>query len=356
MAQPEVTNATPFAMKELYLGDEEGRELLAVLVKGTYAIGEGGRLALAEEQQPVNPAGVYYGDPATSSARFEPEVAPLKLATDVVLVGHAHAGARPVGQLDVGLQVGTVSKVVRVFGDRRWYRSVGVADISPPERFELMPLVYERAFGGWDRTSTDPADHTVEGRNPVGVGYHHPRRGVFVEGMPLPNLELPRSPIAGYSDAPPPAGFGFVGPGWQPRVALAGTYDEAWTNDRMPLLPKDFDRRFYNAAPADQTVQGYLRGDEAVRIANASPEGRLEFALPAEPPPTCTLALRGTPPSTRGTALDTVIFDTDARQVVLLWRTHFPIPGRLYDVREIRVAPHPSSRHAAAPAAAASAR
>lgn len=343
-----IVNETPFAAQEVYLADEEGRDLLVLVVKGTYLLGPGGEPVLAEEQVPVDLTGTYTGEPAISSARFEPEIAPYKPATDVVLVGHAYPDRSGATWVDVGLQVGPVQKIVRVFGDRWWYGGMGAVGISDPQPLEKIPLVYERAFGGWDRTSTDPAEHTFDRRNPVGVGFHDPKHGRFVEGLPLPNLESPYRPITAFSDAPPPAGFGFVGPAWAPRVGLAGTYDQAWLDGRMPLLPTDFDRRFYNAAPADQVAPGYLRGDEPVRVANASPRGSLSFRLPGMPPPQCGVVLRDGKVQAQHAQLDTVIVDTDEDRVLLLWRAAFLLPRRIHEVRSVRVRPQPGARVAAA--------
>jgi hypothetical protein len=353
MAGPQLENETPFAAQEIILADEEGRDVLVVVVKATYHLPRRGRPLLSEEQTPVDLTGTYHGEPGESSYRFEPEVAPLKLATDVVLVGHAHAGRRPLPQLDVGLCVGAVTKVVRVFGDRWWFRQAGMVVPSDPRPFELMPLLYERAFGGWDRTPEDPAQHTVEARNPVGVGYHHPKWGVPAEGSPLPNLERPDQLITGYADAPAPSGFGFIGPDWLPRRGYAGTYDEAWTRERFPLLPRDFDRWFYSGVPTDQMVPGYLWGNEPVTLFNVVPEGRLDFELPGEPGPTCELRLQDGTTSTRVAPLDTLIIDTDANRVTLLWRVHFPVHQKIHQVRVVRV--HPSAGSVFAQRAAPSA-
>ena len=338
-------NETPFAAQELYLSDEEGSESLTVVVKATYAIRPDGRLSFAEEQRPVDVAGTYNGDPETSSTRYEPEVAPLKLATDVVLVGHAHAVRAGTVQLDVGFQVGPLQKTIRVFGDRYWFTRMGFRVASDPAPFWKIPLIYERAFGGWDRSPSDPEKHTVERRNPVGVGYCPKRYSSFVEGAPVPNLEDPRRLMTSPTDSPPPAGFGFIGPGWAPRLAFAGTYDEAWMQNRMPLLPTDFDPRFYNAAPPDQIAPGYLRGDERVAVHNASPEGRLSFNLPGEPPPRCIVAMRDKVLPALETRLDTVVIDTDDSVAVLIWRAQTSLPGGLHAVNSIRVVPHPSSVH-----------
>lgn len=346
MAEKGLVNETPFEAQELFLADEDGRDLLAVVVKATYAIQPNAALELAAEQVPVNLTGTYYGDPAESSTRFAPEVAFFKTATDVVLVGHAYPSQPGARHVDVALQVGPISKSVRVFGDRRWISSMGFERISDPAPFERMPLQWERAFGGWDLTTSDPDAHRVEKRNPVGVGFRDKVLGVRMDGIPLPNLEDPRALIRNPADKPPPAGFGFLGPHWEPRARLAGTYDEAWQQTRMPLLPKDFDRRFFNAAPLDQITPQYLRGDEPVAIANASSEPWLSFSLPGEPPPRLTIVHRRRADEPLRAQLDTVILDTDAMQVLLLWRAHTLIPDGPHGVKAVRVEPHEASVHA----------
>src|SRR5262249_18692062 len=151
--------------------------------------------------------------------------------------------------------------------------------VSRPQPFDRIPLAYERAFGGWDRRHPVPDRHRVEARNPVGTGF---RDSAFEsdDEVRLPNLEDPERPFQAYGDCPAPAGFGFVSPNWAPRSQFAGTYDERWASARSPLLPEDFDRRFFNAASPGLITPGYLRGDERVIVLNASPERRLEFELP----------------------------------------------------------------------------
>ena len=155
--------------------------------------------------------------------------------------------------------------------------------------------------------------------------------------MPLPNLEDPKHLISSYTDKPPPAGFGFISPNWEPRAQYAGTYDETWQKERMPLLPLDFDRRFFNAASPGLVAPGYLRGDEPVMITNASPNGRLTFNLPGIPPPRVKVALRGNKEHVLQTNLDTVIINTDENKVFLLWRSHLVVRNGPHDVVAIEV-------------------
>jgi hypothetical protein len=340
MGHPAIENLTPFTFEPLFLANEEMRPLCVPVVKATYEISPNGVLTLAEEQAPLELKGQRWDDTDESSDRYEPEVAFFKPATDVVLVGHAHAQERNTRELLVALRVGPLQKGVRVIGDRAWFKSMGSISMTKPVPFERIPLRYERAFGGWDRSDPDAARHRFEPRNPVGTGFRS-KDGRFEEGVRLPNLEDPAQPLEDWGDTPAPAGFGFIGPHWQPRAAFAGTYDEAWEKSRKPLLPKDFNRKFLNAASPGLIAPGYLRGDEPVVVANATPEGRLSFQLPGTPPPRVLVACHDQPDAWMQLNLDTVIVDTDAMKLFLLWRGHLVLQREPLEVRALRVEPGP---------------
>ena len=334
MGQPQTENKTPFVFEGLFLVDEEFRPLVVTVVKATFVIGRNGRCIRAEEQIPLNVGGTPWGEqPETSSYKYEPEVAFTKPTTDVVLVGHAYAERRDTKEMQVGLRVGPVSKAVLVLGDRVWFKTLGLISMTKAVPFERIPLVYERAFGGWDRDHADPGKHACEPRNPVGRGFRG--AGGFVEGILLPNLEDPRARITGFRDRPPPAGFGFVSPHWHPRAALAGTFDEAWKKSRSPLLPKNFDRKHMNAASPGLIAPRYLRGEEPVAAIGVSPEGPLSFSLPGLAPPVVRVALTDGAAKTVAMALDTVLIEPDDRRVVLLWRGNLALRTGPHDVREI---------------------
>jgi len=340
-------NHTPYAAQPLFLADENGRPVLSLVIKATYSF-ETGQLRMAEEQVPLLLEGTLWADSARSSYRYEPECAFFKPATDVVLVGHAYPPQPRATDFLVGLQVGPLRKVVRVIGDRTWYKSLGSIAITAPRPVESVPLCYERAFGGWDRSDPDPERHTFEPRNPVGRGFRS-QSGRFEEGILLPNLEDPENPIKAFRQAVPPAGFGFLSPHWQPRARYAGTYDEVWKARRMPLLPKDFDRRFMNAASPGLVSDGYLRGNEAVSITNASRAGQLSFRLPGKPPPTFKVGLKGRRVEQGEARLDTVILDTDQAMAYLLWRALIPLSSGPHDVMgmEVYTTGGPSAGHKA---------
>lgn len=334
VGHPQIENRTPFAFETLFLMDEEGRPLLVPLVQATWVVDGRSRPVVPEKQLPVRPAGQYWGDPDTSSCKYEPQTAFLKPTTDVVLIGHAYPARAGDREVLVTLRVGTLEKTVRVVGDRCWIKTLGIINIPNPQPFERIPLIYERAFGGWDTAGPDPVNGQFEPRNPVGVGF---RRKKYEEGLKLPNLEDPRRPLRSWGDTPPPAGFGFLAPHWQPRAKYAGTYDKAWQENRAPLLPTDFDPRFFNAASPGLIAPEYLKGNESVSVEHATPGGRLAFTLPGVPAPQIHIQLRGREDVHLPTNLDTVIINTDENLLLMLWRTNLVLRSGPHDVVAIRV-------------------
>lgn len=333
---PVLENRTRVVAEALLLADERSAPVLTVVVKGSFDIRDG-TCALADEQARVLVDGeLWDGDPATSSYKFEPETAFTKPATDIVLIGTAHARSSGTTESTVALRVGAYEKRAVVFGDRVWVQ-VG-RDIFPtkPRTFEKVPLRWERAFGGWDRSHPDQTRHTCEPRNPVGVG--HRSNLAFEEGIPLPNVEDPAHTLRSFGQPVTPVGFGFVSSHWQPRASLAGTYDDAWQKTRAPLLPKDFDRRHFNAAPPGLVARGFLQGNEDVVVAGVTPSaGDLRFQLPAVRAPNAHAFFRAGGGEKLTTQLDTVIVDADARKLYLLWRAFLPLETGPFDVHAIRV-------------------
>jgi hypothetical protein len=80
-----------------------------------------------------------------------------------------------------------------------------------------------------------------------------------------------------------------------------------------------------------------MRGDEPVTIAGAVPEGRLDFVLPALPPPECTLAIRGGRRVQPSMTLDTIVIDADARTVSMTWRGAHPVRNGPQDLDAMQV-------------------
>lgn len=177
-------------------------------------------------------------------------------------------GGRPVPAGRVRISVGSVNKELHVFGDRNWITKAGIAvGISEPQPITTMEIAYGNAFGGPGFT-----------RNPLGKGMQ-PSGPDGV--LPLPNIEYPDQHIGAPSDRPKPAGFGPLGSDWQPRAGKLGTYDRTWFETRWPWYPEDMDWTYFNAAPEDQIIDGYFRGDENVVIEYMHPAHmKIEAKLP----------------------------------------------------------------------------
>ncbi|QDF06528.1 DUF2169 family type VI secretion system accessory protein [Myxococcus xanthus] len=336
MGHPRIENETPFVFEPLPLADEEMRPLLTLVVKATFDVKAGQEPTLAPEQVPLQLAGKRWEGSELASYRYEPEAAFFKPATDVALVGHAHASQSGQRELVVSLQVGPVQKSVRVLGDRVWVKSLSSISMTQPIPFETIPLQYERAFGGWDRSHPEPAHHAFDARNPIGRGFRA-RHSRFEEGLRLPNLEEPLDPIRSWGQRPAPAGFGFLSPEWQPRASFAGTYDSRWNQARKPLLPADFDRRFFNAAAPALIAPAYLNGTEPITVINACAAGRLGFKLPGLPPPQVLISRLREPDTELRLNLDTVIIDTDAMHLMLIWRGMMALRRDPTEVTALRV-------------------
>jgi hypothetical protein len=265
-------NLTPFAADRNWTRDKNGMHWWIVAVKATFDLASDGRLTLADEQLPPLLAPEYFAAPGKSSLRYDSDLLSVKPGTDVLVVGQAHApGGRAASSVPVSLRFGQVQKQLVVHGERV-YRS-GLKT-SPAKPFVTRPIQYELAFGGMDLSDPDPRNHRYDDRNPVGRGLAvNPNR---LTDKPAHSIEYTSGDPATLG----PAGFGPIDPGWMPRRALAGTYDDHWDRSKKPLLPDDFDPAYALSSPIDQRTAKPLVGGERVELINMTPSGSLLVELP----------------------------------------------------------------------------
>lgn len=309
-------NRTAYEAERGWYVDKHGAKHWLVVVKGTFDIRPDGSLALSDDPVPPLLAPVCFGEDGTSSVRYEADVTGPKAATDVVVNGTAYApGGRPTAELHVGLVLGPLRKVLEVTGDREYQRRAGVVMPGAAQPFVSMPIVYERAFGGFDHRDPNPQRQRLDTRNPVGRGCALRTRSLI--GTPVANLSIPGRPLAHG-----PAGLGSVAGHWSPRREHAGTYDARWAAERRPLLPEDFDPRHYQHAPADQQLAPHLRGGERVELVNLTPSGVLRFELPK-----LGLAMTthfGFDRTEHRPQLVTVLVEPDVPRVIVVWQSVLP--------------------------------
>ncbi|RMI00752.1 MAG: DUF2169 domain-containing protein [Calditrichaeota bacterium] len=313
--------------------DKHGYEHVLVVAKVTFTIKDDGTCAPSDEQQPLVYADEFYSEPGFSAVKYETDFALFKPKTDVLLNGSAYApGSKPATRVTVSLQVGKMVKSFNVVGNRYWKRGLMSVSPTPPEPFTVMPITYENAFGGVDDTHKDPAKHRTYLLNHVGKGYYTNTDLALMDGKPLPNTEEINNPITKPDGKYKPMAFGVVGRAWQPRASYAGTYDQQWLDEHYPFLPPDFDNRYFQAAPEDQWCE-HLRGGEAVRLVNLTPEGKMAFRLPVFEVPV-KLIYRSHNEELRN-ILDTVIIEPDKRRCILTWRGSTRLkekPNFLYEI------------------------
>ncbi|XXX80341.1 DUF2169 domain-containing protein [Sorangium sp. So ce134] len=303
----------------------QGAERLTVIVKATFALVHDRYAELAAPAALVRSDQLREGRGSLEEAC---ETAPYLPGAGVLVRGHA---AAPAGTTATALSVR-----VALFRDDRWvlHKELHVygestRDAPSPRPFSLMPLVYERAYGG-PRVDA----------NPVGVG----------SGAALPSILDPADPTR-------PAGFGPIAGHWAPRRALLGRGEAP--DPRAPDLDGGFDFRYFHAAPADQQLE-HLRGDEWIFLQGLHPHmpwirsrlpaaralARLHRAGPGGDDPGQPIEL----------VADTLTIDADRLLCSLLWRGNVALlpgdmPARMRVVAGVELPGRPLAWPSAGPAA-----
>lgn len=325
----QLENQTPFKASIALLPDPTGIDTLFVIVKATLALRP--NLKLAEEQGSVTLADEYHGDPALSSLRVASEMHLAKAGTDVLLVGSAHAPNGEATSMTVGMAVADRKQTILVTGDRVWREGKP----SAPRPFASIPLIWERAFGGWHRQG----DKVVaEERNPAGCGFVGGRSAKEMEGKPLPNLEDPTTAIRELGQAGTPRCFAPIAASWLPRRSFAGTYDARWQRSRAPYLPDDFNPRFFQTA-ADFAFDRYLSPGERVHAVGVSPDGPIVLSIPDARLSLEVVVAGATERPTPN--LETLLIEPDENRASLTWRAAVPCDRKALKVEKIVVGRSP---------------
>jgi hypothetical protein len=360
--------------------DDQDRFILSVITKRTYRIQPGKNLVLADEQLPLVDDPVF--DQVTGELVADTDLYPYKLATDVVIKGHAYvantaSGASPSGE--VAVRIGLTRRRIAVFGDRRCVLSSGRIKVSRQAPIEKVPFSFAFAYGGRDRVAemrygnralewagplcVEPellsdASPYLYPRNYAGRGYLIEPTSEAVDAVRLPNLEDPDNlltpdrlavgTIDRWPAMPLPAVFSWVHPAWFPRIVLAGLPYTATGFVGEPeetlrgwapsaLLNENTSElaglRFANGASFGMQLSG-LHGGEPVILEGLRPGGeRLAFNLPTEPPELFTDGRKGKLNPTTP-VLHSVVVEPDQMRLSMVWRGAAPAL-RLYFPEEL---------------------
>jgi uncharacterized protein YjbI with pentapeptide repeats len=301
-------NLTPFLVGAKVTSRRPPRPEMTLIARACYLIAPGRPLSLPEgpalvAQGSLTAEGYREADEERAGECLYPgDFADWKPRAEVMLRGTCHTPfGRPLPECPVRFSVGSWSKLLRVVGRRFWSDDQPGAVMSEAAPFTRMPVDLAHAFGGPGYAS-----------NPVGLGF---------AGRELPNVEHAGAVLRARRDDPGPAGFGPWNPAWPERAPKIGKeYGPRWKKERSPYYAEDFDWSYFNAAPADQQLPGYLRGDERLVFQNLHPTAQvLEAELPG-------LRLRAFVKDHKQRfrevplGLDTLFADLDEGRLYLTWR------------------------------------
>ncbi|RQW86581.1 MAG: DUF2169 domain-containing protein [Geobacter sp.] len=360
-------NNTIFPALAFQSTDQHGQSFHVVVMRATLDIHDDGAVSVSEEQQPIVLTDEYFAEVNKSSVRKESDLVHFKPKCDVIVNATAHA---PGGVPSLGFVAGVkingpphdngdagpliLEKKLLVTGPRYWEKGLlGKWTLnSPVSPIRSLPLRYDYAFGGECRVALDdpggkqvkaefrltpeqrtchpdgpdsvPLAHTTCENNPLGIGFVEDwyRKAKKLNTIPAPQIDDPKNPVTIFGKNYPPQGFGIITKAWRQRLALAGTYDDAWLETRWPDLPEDFDMSYWNGAHPDLQVP-HLDGGEEIRLTNLTPGGLLSFTLPGDTP---VMAVRFESGKTSAVPLkiDTLMIDPDLMKVSLVWRVVMP--------------------------------
>lgn len=387
----EFRNLTPFSTLCYSMLDKQDMEYRVVAMKVGFTLerSAGEVCSVRIQENPAMPLCMqdeYAGELNHSQVLQESDLSPFKPRCDVIVNGTAYApGGVPAPEVPVSLRLLAaddrilLDKQLTVTGERFFTRNslTGQWSLSAPETFISLPLHYRYAFGGeccinndndaakdvpekyrltpeqqaaHPRPDNPPVAHTACITNPLGLGFVERwyADALRQSRFPAPRITDPRHPFtlasflrcqageADFSSAEfQPAGFGFLGQSWQPRLAKAGTYDRDWLDTRHPGLPADFDFGHWNGAPEDQQIP-YPSPGLRFELKGMHPQGGLSIRLPADK---AVILLR----MDDGTlvpqwmVMDTLILDTEKMTLVVTWRYRISAgaPLRVMEARYI---------------------
>lgn len=326
-----IDNLTLMATACVPLDLPDGREAVSIIVKATWLVDDEGALQLPLVPRPVRRSGVPRFADRASSMLYPSDVAPLKLGTDVLVVGTAVPPDSQATQTSVALRVANadtllVDKEVQVFGPRVWKR--GVLNVTPGSPEPLVPtaLSWENTYGG----TLEGDDFLYEPQNPVGSGIA--RDPSDLVGQAVPPIESRAAPLG--SKRPVPAGMGPVETSWEPRASRFGTPDARWRRERAPIYPHDFDPRYFCCAPDDQWLADPLEAGVSVEVRGVR-RRPWRFRLPTGRP-RLICRMDGLEEERRPN-VDTVLIDADAGRLELCWRSSFILPRKSERLERVQV-------------------
>ncbi|MCS7008513.1 MAG: DUF2169 domain-containing protein, partial [Chthoniobacterales bacterium] len=245
---------------------------------------------------------------------------PRKAYAEFTLSGTAYppSGSESIRAFPVEVQVGSLRKVLRVYGVRKWEPNGHRFRAGQPAPASPIPLTWANSYGGPEYDW-----------NPLGKG---------VSGLEMHQIDYAQAPIDHPLPNLMPAGFAPIPPHWKLRSRYLGTFTENYVAESWPWMPPDFDWRYYQSAPQDQWLSGSWQGNENIMlngffpdqptirnfqlpcgfvacVVRYHPNWTLEDKTPRESWPLVAITM----------ALDSLHIEPDNKQIFLVWRGWLPV-------------------------------
>lgn len=340
----QINSRLPFSSLFFHHWDINGHEMGVLIVKGGFRIEEGGRAQVyLPRRSEILLTDVFHAEPNISPLKQESDLAPFKPKTDIYF--HAYARSPEAKDLNSWSVRFTVRQQAsygfKVFGERYWepygYGSTREWQLSPSQTLVELPLTYSYAYGGTAQTSEE--DVLTHAYNPVGRGLVSAYLLAQGERVLVPQIGL-EGEFANL-DAESPltvCGCGPIAKPYLPRLALAGTFDEAWQRERHPRMPVNYDCAFWNAAPLPLQCGPYLQGHETIEVIGLRHDPQpYTFDLPGISLG-CQIRREGTlQPESIALNLDTIYCDVsdkdqDQHWMSLTWRVMISQPDKIQEI------------------------
>ncbi|HCT3785897.1 TPA: DUF2169 domain-containing protein [Proteus mirabilis] len=331
-----INNAKHTVAKATVMIDKAGFEYLVVVIKATYHISENNQLPRPIiPSQPLVYSDIYYGEVGKSAPIYDADFVLKKQKCDVIFNAKAFAPhKKPISQLIISVQVGDMIKKIAVFGQRNWCNEGGLYKPGVAEPFTEVSLHYGVAFGGKYYYKDEQISHSI---NPLGIGYFLSRKPNNKE-IKMPQLECIDEQINTPESQINPIALSVLPRHYGERVKYAGTFDEKWRNETAPFLPRDFDERYFQSAPADQQID-FPIGNEVIVLNNIHPlRSKINFKLPRLNNIPVRFYQRQGEVVLFTPSVDTLYFEPEKDFFSVTWRCQLPIQNIL-DIEQILIGP-----------------
>jgi hypothetical protein len=318
-----IINQSKFPMVGFEHRFYHGNPYWCIVLKATYEWDDAGNTRLLDEQPDMQVNDLLEDESSPwSSLRYPTDLTPFKPATDVWVSGTAHAIDGKTDVWPAGLSVGSINKRLKLFGPRRWeYSFMSGWKLSKPESCKGVALRYENAYGGHKGSMDETKEAYLP--NPIGTGWLGGRKPGIEESIRAPQCEGWDDFIDRFDRKYPPAGLSPMPNYFADRMQFAGTTDDVWKKTVAPNIPLDMKMDFWNAAPLDQRVPGYLKGGETIEMIGLAKPVTLAMTIPKIK---CyaLVELANGKQDARTLNLDTIAIDLDRQHLTMRYNRIIP--------------------------------